>query len=234
MKYPVTNFIILKGKNLKIEHIKGLHAEIEGENIISISHDANFESSRIIIKGDGNNIKIGGGNFKSFVLNLIGNNKKIIIKKTKKNISNLKITSIRADNQKVIIEEDFGCGGCEVQMNDGDETLFIGKDCLFSWNIKIRTSDGHSVIDLKSGQAINLPSDVEIGNHVWICEDVKILKGVKVPDNSIVATSAVLTKRFEETNILLGGFPANIIKRGVTWDRRMPYQYNKSIKKGSK
>lgn len=206
--------------------IDGLTLLNEGNNNIEIDEKSIFKQSKIIINGNNNNIIIGKCNITKLMINLKGNNKIIKIEASKKNINNLKITSIRGNEQTVTIQNDFGCGGCEIQMNDGKENLTIGDDCLFSWGIKIRTSDGHSVVDLNTNKAINLPKDVRIGNHVWVGEDVKFLKGSTIPNNCIVGSGAIVTKSFYEENSVIASFPAKIMKSNVTWDRRMPYQYN--------
>ena len=101
-----------------------------------------------------------------------------------------------------------------------NSSVYIGKDCMFSNGIKIFTSDMHSIIDL-NGNRINNSGDVIIGNHVWLCQDVKVLKNSKISDNTIVGHSAIVTKKFYETNVILAGNPARIVKRGVNWDRKI-------------
>ncbi|MEW9799424.1 acyltransferase [Alteromonas sp. CYL-A6] len=207
--------------------MKGLTLQVEDGNDIEIDGDVKFSLSKIIVKGTGNKIKIGSSlNITGLIINLKGDNKEIIIGPSKKNISNLKIVSIRGRDQRVLIGKNFGCGGCEIQMNDGKEVVIVGEDCLFSWGIKIRTSDGHSVVDLDTGRAINLPEDVSIGNHVWVGEDARFLKGSIVPDNCIVGSASVITRAFTASNCVIAGFPAKVVKENVTWDRRMPYEYN--------
>ena len=46
-----------------------------------------------------------------------------------------------------------------------------------------------------------------------------ILKGVTIPDNSIVATGSIVTREFKDKNVLIAGNPAKIIKEGVDWSR---------------
>lgn len=53
---------------------------------------------------------------------------------------------------------------------------------------------------------------VKIGNNVWIGENVCILKGVEIGDNSIIGASAVVTKSIP-ANSIVGGNPAKILKR---------------------
>lgn len=58
-----------------------------------------------------------------------------------------------------------------------------------------------------------------IGNHVWLGEKVTILKKAKIPDGCIVGTCSVVTRRFEEDNVLIAGNPAEIRKKNVFWER---------------
>lgn len=55
--------------------------------------------------------------------------------------------------------------------------------------------------------------------------DVKIGKNTKIPDNSIVGWGSIVTKVFNEPNIILAGIPAKIVKRGINWDRRCINKY---------
>lgn len=58
---------------------------------------------------------------------------------------------------------------------------------------------------------------VHIGNHVWIASEVKILKGVSIADGCVIALGSIVTKSFDEENILIGGFPAKKIQDNVSW-----------------
>lgn len=198
----------------------------EGEgNLIKIESGTPFTSSRIHIRGNNNQILISKANsINKLFVNLKGNNKLLSIEETSKNINNLKFTSIRGSNQKLVIGKNFSCGGLEVQMNDGQETCIIGNDCLFSWGIKMRTSDGHSIIDLDTGKPLNLPKDIIIGEHVWVGEDAKFLKGAEISKNCVVGSYSVVTKKFSAENCIVAGIPASIVKKNINWDRRMPFE----------
>ena len=50
-------------------------------------------------------------------------------------------------------------------------------------------------------------------------------KNASIGDNSIIGASSIVTKRFDDTNIAIGGNPAKIIKKDVNWDWRSPQQY---------
>lgn len=93
----------------------------------------------------------------------------------------------------------------------------IGEDCLLGWNVNIRDSDNHSV--LVNGEKKVTDKAVNIGNHVWLCSYVDILKGVQIPDNCIVGYRACITRPFEECGILIGGVGGEILKHNVEWIR---------------
>ena len=98
----------------------------------------------------------------------------------------------------------------------------IGKDCLISRNIQIWASDFHALIDKKTKQVINIPHDsVAIGDHCWIGANAILTKRAKIPNNSVVANSAVVSKAFYETNTVFAGNPAKIVKRNIDWDKKI-------------
>ena len=100
------------------------------------------------------------------------------------------------------------------------QKVTIGKNCMLSYGIFIRTYDGHTIYDTTTKQAINPPQDVKIGNHVWIASDCKILKGSIIPSNCVVGTSSIVTKAFDEQNCIIAGNPARVVKQNINWDRR--------------
>ncbi len=212
----------------ELDSIPGLVIKNSGNNNrILIEKGTVFELSQIYIIGDNNQISLGKcGLFHKLNINFKGSNKEVKIGKTEKNIRGLKVVSIRGDNQSLNIGTDFSCGGFEIQMNDGNEKCSIGDSCLFSWDIKARTSDGHALIDLNSSKAINIPKDIYIGNRVWIGEGVALLKGVYINDCSVVGSFAVVTKAFRCKNIALAGNPAREVRDNVSWDYKSCTDYN--------
>jgi acetyltransferase-like isoleucine patch superfamily enzyme len=99
----------------------------------------------------------------------------------------------------------------------------IGKDCMFAYDIDIRTGDSHSIIDSTTGSRINYAKDINIGNHVWVAAHSIILKGVSIADNCVIATGAVVVKGFNEQGIIVAGNPGKIVKRNITWSRERLY-----------
>lgn len=107
--------------------------------------------------------------------------------------------------------------------------MTIGMGCMFSWNIEIRTGDYHTIIDKETRKILNYNEDVIIGNHVWVGSDVYIGKGVKIADNSVVGAHSVVTRKFDETNVVIAGVPAKIVKRNIDWNYRSVSLYKKTI-----
>ena len=93
--------------------------------------------------------------------------------------------------------------------------LQIGYNVAIGWDCEIIDEDFHS-ISYNGKQERD--KKIVIGNHVWIGSGVKILKGVKIGDNNVIAGSSVVTKSFDEQNVLIAGNPAKIIKREISWE----------------
>ena len=103
---------------------------------------------------------------------------------------------------------------CRVHAADRTSIL-IGNECLLA-NVSLRSSDAHSIIDLKSGEKQKKSADIIVGDRVWIAENVSIYKGSIIGSGSIVGAGSIVTKQFPE-NVLIAGVPAAVVKTDVTW-----------------
>lgn len=173
---------------------------------------------KIKIWGVNNEIKIEEGCFfKNVVINIIGNNNKLILENKVRIGSNSQIL-IGGKNIQVHIKE--GTSSTEnLQINavEDDRKIIIGNNCMISNNVMIRTSDGHSIFDSLSNIRINNPQDVMIGNNVWIGSKSDIMKGAVIPDGCIVGSHTSVTKKFDKMNCLIIGRPGIIKKENVYW-----------------
>ena len=97
--------------------------------------------------------------------------------------------------------------------------VYIGERCLFSDTITFRTGDSHSILD-SDGKRINKAKDITIGDHVWIGQQVIVLKGSTVGADSIVGTGSLLTGKTYDSNSIIAGIPAKTVKQHVSWDPR--------------
>ncbi len=129
----------------------------------------------------------------------------------------------KADNCTCKIGDNCNFNGANISFILGEKNtnISVGNDCLFAQNITMTTTDNHTIYDIDSQERVNLPGDIHIGNHVWIAREVLILNNSLIKDNCVVASRAVVTKKFEEENIVVGGVPSKIIKRNTNWKFRL-------------
>lgn len=156
----------------------------------------------------------------------MGNNSIVTIHESQYRIKNLNIDA-RADNVAVNIGKDFSIESGTIDFHgEPNVKVSIGNDCQFGCNIELDTADGHTVSD-ENGKIINNPEDIIIGNHVWLCKNVSVLKGVAIPDNCVVAKGSMLTKSYPNTNRIIAGVPAVQKDKFISWYREAIKNYNK-------
>lgn len=95
--------------------------------------------------------------------------------------------------------------------------IVFGKSCRISWDVQILDTDFHKIKSL-TGEILNPPKEIIIGDHVWIGARAMILKGTRIPDDCIVASNSVLTKEIEGNHQIIAGMPAKVVRTGVTWE----------------
>lgn len=124
-------------------------------------------------------------------------------------------SSVRVDKGTLMLGENFSTNkNCFIACSKG---IVIGKNVTLGWNVNIRDNDGHVVIDESTGTRSE-SKEVVIGDHVWLCAYTDVLKGVTIPDESVVAYRSLVTKGFDKTGILIGGAPAKILKENIRWE----------------
>lgn len=95
--------------------------------------------------------------------------------------------------------------------------IIFGNNVMSGWNVNIRDLDGHCIIE--NGIKKKNIKLLKIEYSVWVCSYVDILKGVKVENNSVIAYGSKVLGEFKDSNLLIGGFPAKVIKKGIYWER---------------
>ena len=88
--------------------------------------------------------------------------------------------------------------------------ITIGDDVLIGTDFCVYDSDFHGIRPAERNAGKHICNPVKIGNNVFIGSNAKILKGVCIGDNSVIANSAVVTNSFPE-NVVIGGNPAKVI-----------------------
>lgn len=161
-------------------------------NQVEIHPSVKLKGCRITIKGRNNRLQIEAGcNIRNTQFEILGEGCSILI------------------GAKTIIGE-----ACYLSAREKNTTLKIGADCMFSRNVKIMSSDGHDV--LRDQVRINPAKDIHIGQHVWLADNVTILKGVEIGDGAIIGINSTLTKSIKEKQVAVGN-PAKVVSENVTW-----------------
>lgn len=93
--------------------------------------------------------------------------------------------------------------------------ISFGNDCMIGWNVQI--IDGNAHMMLYNEIPKESKSVIKIGDHVWIGAECKICRGVTIGDNSVVAYGSTITAGSFDSNVLIGGYPAKEIRKGVNW-----------------
>lgn len=191
------------GNKKRVFFIPGVVISFKGKNSEVVFHKPlpKFKYCKFVC-GDNCYIEIGSSNY--------------LIKK-------LRIL-VQGDNSICKIGDNFSLvNTCEIVARPASNTsVEIGNDCMFASRILIRSQDGHIVRDLATHNILNPSKNVKIGNHVWIANDVTILKGVNIQDNTAIGLGAILTQGEYLSNSVYAGVPAKLVKSNVTWERESP------------
>lgn len=95
--------------------------------------------------------------------------------------------------------------------------IFIGNECLFSLGVFMRLADPHLIYDVSSKQRINPSQSIFIGDHVWVGQEAKILKGTHIHSGSIVGAGSVVAGKIIDSNTSWGGNPAQELRKNIFW-----------------
>jgi len=178
--------------------------------------EGKLRNCRIKVTGEGNSIRIE----KDCILNRVfidisGRNNSLILHQ---GVTMKEGGRIRIEDYKNSIEIHEGATLINVFLSSADKEtkMTIGKNCLFSSDVIIRTSDSHSILD-ESGNRINYGKDVSIGNHTWICYGVRVMKGTNIGSDCVVGSNTMITGISTGDNVLVVGNPAKVVKSGINW-----------------
>lgn len=191
-------------------------------------------SANGFVRGSQNSVIIGDTDgVCNLDIKIIGDNNSIIIGDNAV-IKGLSIhigSYTRAFYAAVSIGDNFSieAGGTFFVYNSGNK-VEISDNCMFSNNVVLRTGEApHLIFDLDSGRYIDEGGHIVVGTHSWVGEHAYLTKRARIGPESIVAACAVVTTAFEDQNVVIGGNPAKVVKRGIQWVRN-----RSSLEEGSK
>jgi acetyltransferase-like isoleucine patch superfamily enzyme len=154
---------------------------------------AHIKDTRISIQGTGNQLIIDGN------VRLHGS-----------------IINVRGNNCTVHIGEKSAFNGARLVNVGKDNTIAIGKNCLFADHIEVWASDTHAIYDTDK-QRLNPEKPVIIQDHVWICSHAKILKGVTIGQGAVVGMNTLITNDIPPETLVVGN-PPRVVRENISWD----------------
>lgn len=177
-----------------------------------------LKKCKITFRGKNNIVEIhDGAMLKNCIMNISGNNNRIVFgANSYAHFADI-CTEDDGNNIEIGTHTDM-CGQIHLAAIEGT-SIIIGDDCLFSSKIVFRTGDSHSILDM-NGNRTNPSANIIIGNHVWVGHRVLINKGVEIGSDNIIGTAAVVTKSIPQTNSVIAGIPAKVVKSEVNWDKQ--------------
>lgn len=120
-----------------------------------------------------------------------------------------------------------GCLICSYLLTREPFLLEIGNNVTVSTNVTFVTHDNS--VKLLFPDKSDLFGRIRIGDDCFIGENAVILYGVTIPDHTIVAAGAVVTRSIPESYTIVGGNPA---KQIGTWDAFRQKAESKAITRG--
>ena len=176
-----------------------------------------MKKCKIRFRGKNNIVDICEGVIlKNCTITLSGNNNRIVF--SEKSYAHFADVYTEDSNNSILIGKETNlCGKIHLAAIEGTK-IIIGDNCLFSSDIIFRTGDSHSILDMQ-GARINPSKDIVIGDHVWIGQKVSVTKGVMIAKDNIVGIGAIVAKSIDQSNTVIAGVPARVVKTEVNWDK---------------
>jgi acetyltransferase-like isoleucine patch superfamily enzyme len=182
-----------------------------------------LNKSSVKFKGNNNTIEIYEP-YDKLVLNIIVCDNTHIVLHPSQYPRNIAINGYCNNNNKIVFGHDFSTTDkLQISLLRGPGNIIIGDDCMFASYDLIQMGDGHAIYSAKTNEIINNNKDIIIGNHVWVADNVTLLKGTKIGDNSVIGLKTIVTKQYDQNNVIIAGTPAKIVKTDVNWTRKSQY-----------
>ena len=244
------NRLKLNGNQLLVSdiHFRSNDITMQGQKqSLSCGKESFIADGIIKMQGQSNVVEIADNTNlygeKGNIVAVYGDNNRIIIGS---NCSLRRISFfIRGDNNTIIIGDNCSAYnvGFHIEQNDNEihigngttmhgraehaihlaldegSKIVIDDDCMIAHSVQMRSTDSHSIVDLQ-GNRLNPAKDIHIGKHCWLGMQSIILKGTIIQPHCVVAAGAVCSKEYNESNCIIAGNPARVVKKEIDWDRK--------------
>jgi FkbH-like protein len=185
-------------------------------NSIEIDSTSNIKTP-IRLRGDNNQVFVGRNvQLHGTAFEIVGNNCSIVLHD---DISWRGIIRCRRNDSHIRIGRKTTAMHAVLTLHEAGR-ISIGEDCMFSGDVRLDVSDMHSIMDRTTGERINQPRDITIGDHVWLGHGVMVLKGCQIGSGTMVGAKSLAGGIIPE-NVVAAGVPARVIRENVEWSRKL-------------
>lgn len=219
-KYKVYNFGLFKIKN-KVLPVLGENNKIIIAGRELSENDKKFLDSfgKIRIEGNNNTVELADTSKLEIGIYIKGNGNKIRAGKFFRSFTHISVDMPGGyNNRELIINDSQFFGGVSFSVIGNERKIHIGKDCMFSDDIRIWTTDYHSIYDLETNKRVNEEQDIIIGDHVWLGREIFISKESIIPAGCVVGAKSFVNKAFTKENCIIAGIPAKVVKENIRWE----------------
>lgn len=132
---------------------------------------------------------------------------------------------VAAKNTQIKIGNDFSINSTYQIIANSYTSILVGDDCMISYDVILRSNDGHSIFDLNTGKNISSEKEISksrkivIGDHVWVGIRSVILYNSEIGNGSIIGAASLVKSKIPN-NCIAVGIPAKIKKDNIAWDRK--------------
>ena len=110
----------------------------------------------------------------------------------------------------------FSCShDCKFYIRKG---LKVGDDNMWSYYNVVMDNDGHPIFNDRN-EVINPNKEVVFGDKVWMGCRCTVLKGVNVPDNTVIATNSLVNKSPNQSGCIIAS--SRVLKDDIHWERTL-------------
>ena len=178
-------------------------------------------------------IIIRGGNLELGVNRLKGSKAETYLKMEKYAKWNIENGCHMVYGSTIEISEGAFLEGSPLFINSGSiikvgRKIRIGEDVWIGRNCCIYDSDFHSILN-KDNSLHNPPKPVIIGDHVWLTNNIMVLKGVIIKGNNVINPFTVIRKDVPFGVMIANGFQQIEVAQDIKWSSARPSYHTDEI-----
>ncbi|RVJ03379.1 acyltransferase [Sinorhizobium medicae] len=187
------------------------------KELIEVAEQKVIDNSSITVKGENSSVAIsGGGMYRGAKILVESDNSSVIIEEGVIFTGSIFLKGKAPNTVKIGRGSTFG--SVNIICSEGS-SFSCGSDCMFAWAIEVRTTDSHGIFDLATGERVNAPEDISIGNHVWVAAKATLAKGTTIGDGCVVGMNSFCNRDYAVENSIIVGNPARVARSGIRWER---------------